>query len=390
MHSEPVLTSDPAPASDPTPTGASGPAPTGERGNRKDDHVRIATEQRATQRAAQRSGERGARNEFDDLEFLFHALDGVSRDRVSLGVTVDAWQWQAPLYVNGMTGGTEQTERINRELAIAARETGIPMSCGSAAIALDAPDDRAIVESFTVIRKENPSGFVMANIGVDRSASDAVRAVELLGADALQVHLNAVQETAMPEGSRDFSEWPASLERIVQASPVPVIVKEVGFGLSRRTLARLESLGVRIADVSGRGGTDFLRIENARGGDFGMLAGLGQSALASLLDAPARGPVLLASGGVRNPFDVVKALASGARAVGVAGTFLECVQEGGAEQLITLINAWLEQLRAILALLGAESPSGLRDTDLMLRGRLREFCELRGIDTTALSQRSSA
>lgn len=374
MHAEPV------PASD--------PAPTGERGNRKDDHVRIATEQRAARRAAHRADESGAHNEFDDLEFVFHALDGVSRDRVSLDVTVDTWSWHAPLFVNGMTGGTEQTAHINRELAIAARETGLPMSCGSVAIALDAPGNRAIVESFTVIRKENPNGFVMANIGVDRSASDAARAVELLGADALQVHVNAVQETAMPEGSRDFSEWSASLERIVQASPVPVIVKEVGFGLSRRTLTKLDSLGVRIADVSGRGGTDFLRIENARGGEFGMLAGLGQSALASLLDAPDRGPALLASGGVRNPFDVVKALAAGAGAVGVAGTFLESVQDGGAEQLVTLINAWLEQLRAILALLGAENPEGVRRTDLIVRGRLREFCELRGIDTTLLAHRS--
>ena len=373
------MRSDPA-FPEPTPAGPS------ERGGRKDDHVRLAAEQRAEQRTGR--NDRGARNEFDDLEFLFHALDGVSRDRVSLGVAVDGWTWAAPFYVNGMTGGTEQTARINRELAIAARETGIPMACGSVAIALDSPEDRAVVGSFTVIREENPDGFVMANIGVDRSPSDAVRAVELLGADALQVHLNAVQETAMPEGSRDFSDWPRSLERIVDASPVPVVAKEVGFGLSRRTLERLDGLGVRIADVSGRGGTDFLRIENARGGDFAMLAGLGQSALASLLDAPEGGPVLLASGGVRNPFDVVKALAAGARAVGVAGTFLECVREGGAEALVPLVRSWQEQLRAILALLGASAPAELSETDLILRGGLREFCELRGVDTAALSRRS--
>src|SRR5690606_32138529 len=144
--------------------------------------------------------------------------------------------------------------------------------------------------------------------------------------------------------------WERSLEALISASPVPVIVKEVGFGLSNRTLTRLSELGAQIADVSGKGGTDFLRIENARheqsDTDFSMLSGFGQSALACLLDAPHDGPALLASGGVRSPFDVVKALSVGAHAVGVAGTFLQAVRDGGAEGLVLVINRWREQLTA--------------------------------------------
>lgn len=217
----------------------------------------------------------------------------------------------------------------------------------------------------------------------------------------------------MPEGTRDFSTWLSGLEDIVAACPVPVVVKEVGFGLSRRTLSLLAGIGVRFADISGAGGTDFLRIENDRAGasDFSMLTGFGQSALACLLDAPPEwttaadtgdastttgnanadgvsSRVLLASGGVRNPYDVVKALACGARAVGVAGTFLQTVLDHGPDGLVELVRTWQTQTSALFALLGAERSTDLTGTDLLTRGRLGEFARLRGIDVTALSHRT--
>ena len=362
------------------------------RAARKDDHVRLAS-------AQQTEGPR--RSDFDDLEFVHHALSGTSPETVDLSVDLGDWTWSAPFYVNGMTGGTETTARINRDLALAAAETGLPMACGSMSVALD---DAEAAKGFTVIREVNPDGFVMGNLGAGRSADDARRAVELLGADALQIHVNPVQETAMPEGTRDFSEWLDGLAEIVAACPVPVIVKEVGFGLSRRTLGQLAEIGVRFADVSGAGGTDFLRIENDRAGahDFAMLTGFGQSALACLLDAPPEwttetlmddgisNRVLLASGGVRNPYDVVKALACGARAVGVAGTFLQTVLDHGPDGLVDLVRTWQTQTSALFALLGAERSTDLTGTDLLTRGRLGEFVRLRGIDATALSHRTDA
>ncbi|TGD12922.1 alpha-hydroxy-acid oxidizing protein [Brevibacterium sp. S111] len=371
------------------------------RASRKDDHVRLAS-------AQQTEGPR--RSDFDDLEFVHHALSGTSPERVDLSVDLGDWTWPTPFYVNGMTGGTETTAKINRDLAIAAAETGLPMACGSMSVALD---DAEAAKGFTVIREENPHGFVMGNLGAGRSADDARRAVELLDADALQLHINPVQETAMPEGTRDFSTWLSGLEDIVAACPVPVVVKEVGFGLSRRTLSLLAGIGVRFADVSGAGGTDFLRIENDRAGasDFSMLTGFGQSALACLLDAPPEwttaadtgdastttgnanadgvsSRVLLASGGVRNPYDVVKALACGARAVGVAGTFLQTVLDHGPDGLVELVRTWQTQTSALFALLGAERSTDLTGTDLLTRGRLGEFARLRGIDVTALSHRT--
>lgn len=356
-------------------------ADTAGRHDRKEDHVRLA--------AAQWEGGAPA-NEFDDLEFVHHALDSVTVSEVDLAVEMFGRVVPSPFYVNGMTGGTEHTGRINQQLTIAARETGLAMGCGSVSIALE--DERA-ADGFRVIRRENPAGIVMANIGAGRSVDDALRAIDLLQADALQIHVNAVQETVMPEGAPDFSAWMGGLEAIVRASPVPVLVKEVGFGLSRRTLARLADIGVRWADVSGRGGTDFLAIENDRrsGRDYAYLTGFGQSTPAALLDAAGRGDdalTVLASGGVRNPLDVIKALALGARAVGVAGSFLHAVVDGGADRLIELIRIWQEQTRELAALLGARSADELTATDLLIRGRLGEYCRLRGINSPSYSHRS--
>lgn len=348
---------------------------------RKDQHVQLAD--------AQHEG-RPPRNDFDDVQFLHHALAGIDRDRVDLSVDVDGMAWNAPLYINGMTGGSERTGDINRQLAIAARETGVPIATGSMSMAFHDPDTAS---TFRVLRDENPDGFVMANLSGDSGPDRAVKAVDMLHADALQLHVNSVQETVMPEGSRGFSSWPDSIGAIVDAVDVPVIVKEVGFGLSRATLAQLTDLGVRIADVSGAGGTDFARIENARRPeqDYAFMAGWGQSAVCCLLDAAAAdGPLphLLASGGVRTPLDVVRALALGARAVGVSGVFLHAVLRGGADELITLIRAWLTQIAQLHALLGASTPSELTGTDLLLRGGVGEFCRLRGIDASAYGYRS--
>src|SRR5699024_7468459 len=136
------------------------------------------------------------RSDFDDLEFVHHALSGTSPETVDLSVDLGDWTCSAPFYVTGMTGGTETTARLHRDLAPAAAQTVLPMACGSRLVAVD---DAEAAKGFTVIREVNPDGFAMGNLGAGRSAVDARRAVELLGADALQIHVNPVQETAMPE-----------------------------------------------------------------------------------------------------------------------------------------------------------------------------------------------
>ncbi|AXR74761.1 type 2 isopentenyl-diphosphate Delta-isomerase [Auritidibacter ignavus] len=375
--------------------------------SRKDDHIRLADAQQ------HQLADHPVVTDYDRVEILHHALAGISPETTTTHATLGPWQLVAPLYINGMTGGTEQAREINRALAQAAAATGIPMASGSVGIGLDEP---STADSFRVIREENPDGLIWANIGAGRSVEDAHRAVDLLDADALQVHLNAIQETVMVEGSRDFSNWLGLLEDIVRAlepDGVPVIIKEVGFGLSARTLGQLRDIGVTIADVAGSGGTNFARIENdrrasgedpiAQAGNWEWITQLGSSAARCLLDAHATGILssphqlaehhhcelqVLASGGVRHPLDVVRALALGARAVGVAGTFLTIARHHGAETLTEVIRIWLTRIRQLMVLLGAHTVEELQYTDVILHGPVREFALARGVDLAQLANRS--
>lgn len=355
---------------------------------RKDDHVRLAVEQQHGLRERPDGGQRpGGHSEFDDVSFVHHALAGTDRSAVSLRTGFGGVEWPVPLYINAMTGGSEKTGAINRDLAVAARETGVPIASGSVSAYFKDP---SCAGTFSVLRRENPDGFVMANVNATVSAETARRAVDLLEADALQIHLNSIQETVMPEGDRAFSSWGKRIEEIAGSVGVPVIVKEVGFGLSRETVLVLRDMGVSAADVSGRGGTDFARIEDGRRErrDYAYLDGWGQSTPACLLDAQGAGLPLLASGGVRHPLDVARALALGASAAGASGGFLRTLLDGGVPALVAHLTSWLEQLTALMTALGARTPAELGRCDLLVGGGLRTFCADRDIDTRRLATRS--
>jgi ERG8-type phosphomevalonate kinase/isopentenyl-diphosphate delta-isomerase type 2 len=406
--------------------------------NRKDDHVRLALAEHAD-----RSG-----NAFDDARFVHHSLAGIDPALVDISVDVlGAAHWGAPFYINAMTGGSEKTGAINTALAQVAHTTGVPIASGSQHAALRDP---ALEGTFATIREHDPDGFVFANIGPDVGVDGALAAVRMLDADALQIHLNSAQEIVMPEGTRDFSLWPERIAAIVKACPVPVVVKEVGFGMSADTVRRLARLGVRSVDVSGCGGTDFARIENTRREkhEYAYLDGWGQSTVLCLLalddagedeekagntshsdglrirsprdpetasasmvaDAhlgsaqnlqetggaddthgateDASGLTVFASGGVRTPLDVVKALALGARAVGVSGHFLQTLASRGTEGLTSEINAWKDQVRSLMALLGTQTVADLAKTDLLITGRTAQEASLLGVDLAAIARRS--
>ncbi|MCI1254945.1 MAG: type 2 isopentenyl-diphosphate Delta-isomerase [Bifidobacterium tibiigranuli] len=356
------------------------------RSSRKDDHVRLALQQHEQEPA----------NAFDDVRFIHHALCGVSVSQVDMSTTVCGSRWELPFYINAMTGGSQRTGSINASLARAAQSTGIAIASGSQHAALRDPE---LAATFTAIREQS-QGFVFANVGPTVTPQQAVQAVTMLNANALQIHVNLAQEIVMPEGNRDFSGWPQRIREIIAASPVPVVVKEVGFGMSRRSVEQLAALGARTVDVSGRGGTDFAAIENSRRSarEYGYLDGWGQSTVLCLLDCcgfdasgeDSLGSVdILASGGVRNPLDVVKALALGAKAVGVSGHFLRVFEDRGESGLVDEINAWAEQLRSLMALLGATTVADLQHTDLLLGGMTLEQTTLLGVDAAALAHRSA-
>lgn len=341
--------------------------------NRKDAHLALADAQYNPR----------ANSGFDSVRFMPNALPQVALDEVDSSVRVfaedascacsasanPAFLWRSPLYINAMTGGSANAQKINAQLARVAAKTGVAIASGSLSAALQ---NDALSDTFSVIRSENPRGFVMANVSAGTSQSDAMRAVDMLQANALQVHLNAAQELVMPEGDRDFRNWLKNIEQIVRSCErvsVPVVVKETGCGMTARDVLRLRDVGVRAVDVSGRGGTNFVTIENARRSHSGYdyLADWGLTTVESLIDirkceALKANPVeIFASGGVRTPLDVVRALALGASAVGVAGEFLHTLMHEGEDALAQQISDWQEQIRVIMTLLGCKSVADLRD-----------------------------
>jgi isopentenyl-diphosphate delta-isomerase len=352
---------------------------------RKDEHVRLAEELHDESR----------RGGFDDVRFLHRSFPGLAVADVSTGTRLAGRDWTAPFYINAMTGGSERTGRLNAQLARAAAEAGVAIASGSVSAALREP---ALEPTFRVIREQAPEAFVLANVSPEATPEQARHAVALLSADALQIHVNVAQELVMPEGDRDFTGWLDRIAAIVAASDVPVVVKEVGFGLGREAVTALVEHGVTAVDVSGRGGTDFIAIENHRRlrSEYGYLTGWGQTAVECLLDVlhrapehggPVEGVTVLASGGVRTPLDVLRALALGARAVGVSGHFLHVLVSSGLEALIAELVSWRQQLRTLFALVGARDLAALQEADLLVTGPTGEFARLRGIDLAALATR---
>ena len=366
-------------------------------GGRKDEHVRLAEELRELRDAGVVRGV-SPHGVWDDVRFMHHSFPGGSFDGVSLKTSVCGSDWAVPFYINAMTGGSEKTALINADLARAAAATGVAMATGSASPALKDP---SLAHSFAVVRENAPDAFLFANVSPEMTVEQARDAVGFLDADALQVHVNPAQELVMPEGDRDFSGWLDRLSDIVDGVDVPVVAKEVGFGLSARSVAEVVARGVRTIDVSGRGGTNFIDIENRRREkqEYAYLSGWGQTAAECLLDLQGS-PVMLprdvsegepvqviASGGVSTPLDVVRALSLGASAVGVSGHFLHVMMTDGLDALIDEITEWIAQVRTLMTLLGAASVAELRQVDVLVTGTTAEFARLRGVDLAALAQR---
>lgn len=319
--------------------------------NRKDQHVAFALQQQAFQKPSA----------FDDVILEHVSLPHLNVNDVDISTSFAGLKLSSPLYINAMTGGSEKTKAINEKLAEVAKRCHIPIASGSLSSALKDP---SLSESFTVLRDKNPNGLIFANIGAEYDVEAAKRAVSLLQADALQIHLNVIQEIIMHEGDRDFSMWKKNIEDIVKTLDVPVIVKEVGFGMSAQTFEALKQLGVKTIDVSGKGGTNFAQIENDRYKDEHMsyMNDMGITTVQSLKYSKDYQDEIeiLASGGIRNPLDVVKALAMGAKAVGISGLILKTVEQEGVDKTVALIKKWEAEIKLIMVALDVQNINDLR------------------------------
>ncbi|MDO5715371.1 MAG: type 2 isopentenyl-diphosphate Delta-isomerase [Tissierellia bacterium] len=312
---------------------------------------------------------------FDDV-FLYHnALPELDFTEINTSTNFVNQQVNFPLMINAMTGGSTFTQEINRDLARVANEFNIPMAVGSQTILME---DQDAIESFEIVRNIITDGIVIGNLSGQATVEEAKKAVKFIQADALQIHLNPAHELAMEEGERDFRNILLNISNIVQQVDVPIIVKEVGFGLSRDVVEQLYQVGVRNVDVSGFGGTNFFEVENLRtpDNDLSELYGWGIPTALSIIEAKSlqRDNLnIIASGGVKNSMDIAKSIVLGASMVGISGEILSYLIHGGYEYTLKYVANLIYKTKMIMLLLGAKNIQDLQNKDYKLTGKLKEL-----------------
>jgi isopentenyl-diphosphate Delta-isomerase len=325
-----------------------------------------------------------------DVRLVHEALPEVDLDQVDLSVDLLGRRLKAPLVIAGMTGGHENAAAVNGTLAGAAERHGLAMGLGSQRAALERPE---LTHSYAVAREQAPGAFLIANLGVAQliaqpgrqplGLAEARRAVAMIEADALAIHLNFLEEIVQPEGDRRARGGAAAIRSLVGEVEVPVIAKETGAGMAPDTAVRLAELGVAAIDVGGAGGTNFAAIERLRADRRGDVRGVGlgetlhdwgiPTAVSVACASAAQLPVI-ATGGVRSGLDAAKAMALGAQAVGVARPLLEAAARG-EDAVEAWIARFIEELRAALMLTGSANVAALRDRPVVVLGQVRRWLE---------------
>ena len=298
---------------------------------------------------------------FDDFDFIHNALPEVSYDEVDIRAKLLGRTFSLPVMISSMTGGYTEAGSVNAIIAEFCEAHNLPFGVGSQRIMLEQPETE---HSFSVVREKAPTAFIAANIGgtylIDKIGRQRLeRMIHSIEADAIIVHLNPLQELMQPEGDRSFKGVLAGIQDLVERSPVPVIVKETGAGLSGKVGSRLIEAGVSVLDTSGSGGTSWASVENQRSrnddpkplfDNWGLPTVVALNELNALKQRNA--VELIASGGIRTSHDIIKALCMGADFTAVAQPIIKTIKEEGMEGLEALYNRWTRQMRITLCLLG--------------------------------------
>lgn len=315
------------------------------RSKRKDEHLALALRQDKFF------------NDFTKMRLMHQSLPSYDLEDISLKTNYFGEEFDLPIYINAMTGGSLKSMEVNKKLALLAKKHNLAMAVGSQHVALD---DAQYEPSFKIVREAYPEGFLISNINPNATVEEAKRAIKMIEANALGIHINPGQELSMDEGDRTFKHWLDNIKAIVDAVDVPVIIKEVGNGMSYETVKKLKDIGVKHVDLGGMGGTNFIWIENSRSElkRYEYLEDWGLSTYDSLLDTKEFQDELeiIASGGIKTPLDVIKAMVLGAKAVGMSRMFLETVMNNKEED----IEKFIEDLKKIMILVDVSKTSELK------------------------------
>lgn len=339
---------------------------------RKGEHIQICLQEQVNSV--------GIETGLEGYRFKHNALPELSFEEIKLDTEWLGKKLRAPLLVSSMTGGTNEAGAINRRLAVVAEERGWAIGLGSMRAVIE---NEELTASFS-IRKEAPTVPVIANIGAVQlnygfGVEDCRRAVDIAEADALVLHLNSMQEVFQPEGNTDFGQLLSRIEKVCKSLPVPVGVKEVGWGIDSDTAALLDQVGVSFIDAAGAGGTSWSQVEKFRMQDplrkqaAEAFADWGIPTADSIIEIRKQLPdsTLIASGGLINGVDAAKAIALGANMAGFGRVLLPGAanrdSEISIEQLLQQFKRIEFELQTAMFGIGAGTISELRETKRIIR-----------------------
>lgn len=339
---------------------------------RKDDHLDLC----ATDQVAFRE----RTTLLECVRLIHQSLPDLNTSDIDTSVTLLGKRLSAPIVIAGMTGGTERAAEVNRDLSEIANRRGYGFGLGSQRAM---QRDAAAAWTYRV-REWAPDVLLLGNVGVVQARQTPTEALAKLvndvGADALCLHMNPAQELIQPEGDRDFSGGVETFARLVRELDVPVVAKETGAGISAQTAEKLLQVGVRTVDVSGAGGTSWVGVETLRAtgnqqklGE--MLWDWGVPTAAAVHACASRGLHTIATGGIRNGYDVARAIALGATSAGIARQVFMAHQNGGKEAAEAFLVHVEHELRSVMLLTGSRTVKDLQRAPRVILGELATWMD---------------
>lgn len=359
---------------------------------RKAEHIKICLNEKSQARKATAG--------FEDVQFIHRALPEIDKQKIDLSTTVFGYKFSAPLIVGAMTGGTAEATRINAAIAEAVETLHLGMGVGSQRAAIE---NAKLEKTFAIARKKAPTAFLIANIGGIQlvhgyGLRKVKKAIEMIEADAVAIHLNALQEAVQPEGQTNFKGVLAKIGEIARELDKPVIVKETGSGIAAEDSKKLEAAGVKAIDIGGAGGTSFAAVEyyRAKGQENSIQHFLGDAfwdwgipTVVSLAEVTQTVKIpVIASGGVRTGTDVAKALALNACLASVSQPALESAVKG-AKDTANMLSLLIEELRNAMFLVGAEKVKDMAKTPIVVTGKTAAWLKTRGLSVEDCAKRGA-
>lgn len=349
---------------------------------RKLRHIRVSLEEEV---------ETDISTGFKDVHLIHRALPEIDLDEVSLDTMLLGKKISAPLVMSAITGGTDEAKKINAVLAEVAEAKQIGISVGSQRIAVAQPET---VPTFSVVREKAPTTFVMGNVGAPQlslgwGVEEAQKCVDMIKADALALHMNPLQEAVQVGGDTDYRGVYSKVSQLSMELSAPLIMKETGAGIAWEDAVKMQEAGALGLEISGVGGTSWSAVEYHIAKEVGKkdMEYLGQAlwnwgipTAISVAETAAKTTLeIIASGGLRTGVEVVKSMALGARAGGMAKPFLEKAVEG-KEALSEHVDNIIREIKVTMFLVGAKNVEELQNVPVVVLGRTAEWLSRRGFD----------